>query len=98
MAKAGWCGSSSSTSFAADRTARERRTNRSNASPSSSAARQTRLDFDAVILATPQGLNEIQVLAAIAAGKGVFCEKPPAMAAAGAQLIGTGREAWRMGS
>jgi predicted dehydrogenase len=41
--------------------------------------------IDAVLLATPHSLHEGQVIAAVAAGKQVFCEKPLAMTAAGAQ-------------
>lgn len=41
-------------------------------------------DVDAVILATPHGLHEEQVLAAAAAGKQIFCEKPLALSGEGA--------------
>ena len=34
---------------------------------------------EAVILATPHALHESQVAQAVAAGKHVFCEKPPSM-------------------
>jgi predicted dehydrogenase len=39
---------------------------------------------DAVILATPHGEHEAQVLAAAEAGKQIFCEKPLALSGAGA--------------
>jgi predicted dehydrogenase len=42
---------------------------------------------DAVIVATPHSLHEPQVLAAVASGKQVFCEKPLALTAAGAERI-----------
>ena len=42
-------------------------------------------EVDAVILCTPQDLHAAQVLAAAAAGKHVFCEKPLAMTAADAE-------------
>ncbi len=43
--------------------------------------------IDAVIVATPHALHEPQALAALAAGKAVFCEKPLAMTAAAARRI-----------
>ncbi|WP_170181901.1 Gfo/Idh/MocA family protein [Phreatobacter stygius] len=43
--------------------------------------------IDGVVIATPHALHEEQVLAAIAAGKQVFCEKPVAMSAEGARRI-----------
>ena len=43
--------------------------------------------IDAVILATPHGLHEEQVLAAAAAGKQVFCEKPLALGADAARRM-----------
>ncbi len=43
--------------------------------------------IDAVILATPHGLHEEQVLAAADAGKQVFCEKPLALSAGAAQRM-----------
>lgn len=43
--------------------------------------------IDAVILATPHGLHEEQVLAAAAAGKEVFCEKPLALSSAAARRM-----------
>ncbi|GAA5237125.1 Gfo/Idh/MocA family oxidoreductase [Verticiella sediminum] len=46
-----------------------------------------RADIDGVILATPHSLHEEQVLAALAAGKEVFCEKPLAMSSAGARRM-----------
>ncbi len=42
---------------------------------------------DAVILATPHGLHEEQVLAAAEAGKQVFCEKPLALSADAAKRM-----------
>lgn len=42
---------------------------------------------DAVILTTPHGLHEEQVVQAAAAGKQVFCEKPLALSAAGAERM-----------
>jgi predicted dehydrogenase len=42
---------------------------------------------DAVIIATPNLLHEEQTLAAVAAGKQVFCEKPLALSAAAAQRM-----------
>jgi predicted dehydrogenase len=42
---------------------------------------------DAVVIATPHSMHEAQVLAAIAAGKQVFCEKPLTLTAAGAERI-----------
>ncbi|WER48344.1 Gfo/Idh/MocA family oxidoreductase [Cupriavidus sp. WKF15] len=44
-------------------------------------------DIEGVILATPHRLHEQQALSALEAGKHVFCEKPLAMTAAGAQRI-----------
>jgi predicted dehydrogenase len=44
-------------------------------------------DIDGVILATPHALHEQQALAVLEAGKHLFCEKPLAMTAAGAQRI-----------
>jgi len=45
-------------------------------------------DIDAVILCTPHSQHEAQVLAAIAAGKQVFCEKPMALEkAAAARMV-----------
>lgn len=49
--------------------------------------------IDAVIVATPHALHEPQALAALAAGKAVFCEKPLAMSAAGARRILAAAEA-----
>lgn len=46
-----------------------------------------RSDIEGVILATPHSLHEEQVLAALAAGKQVFCEKPLAMSSAGARRM-----------
>ncbi|QQX87630.1 Gfo/Idh/MocA family oxidoreductase [Cupriavidus necator] len=46
-----------------------------------------RSDIEGVILATPHSLHEQQVLSALEAGKHVFCEKPLAMTADGAQRI-----------
>ncbi len=43
--------------------------------------------IDAVIIATPHGLHEEQVLAAAAAGKQVFCEKPLALSGAAAERM-----------
>ena len=43
--------------------------------------------IDAIIVATPHSQHEAQVLAAIAAGKQVFCEKPLTLTAAGAERI-----------
>jgi predicted dehydrogenase len=42
---------------------------------------------DGVILATPHALHEEQILAVVAAGKNVFCEKPLAMTGAGAARV-----------
>jgi predicted dehydrogenase len=42
---------------------------------------------DGVILATPHALHEEQILAAVAAGKNVFCEKPLTMTGAGATRV-----------
>lgn len=42
---------------------------------------------DAVVIATPHSAHEAQVLAAVAAGKQVFCEKPLTLTAAGAERI-----------
>jgi predicted dehydrogenase len=44
-------------------------------------------DVDAVILATPHGFHEEQVLAAAAAGKQIFCEKPLTLTAAAAERM-----------
>jgi len=50
-------------------------------------------DIDAVILCTPHSQHEDQVLAAIEAGKEVFCEKPLALSKAGAvRMIDAARE------
>lgn len=46
-----------------------------------------REDIDGVILATPHSLHEEQVLACLAAGKQVFCEKPLAMTSNGARRM-----------
>lgn len=43
--------------------------------------------IEAIIIATPHSQHEAQVLAAIAAGKQVFCEKPLTLTAAGAERI-----------
>jgi len=43
--------------------------------------------IDAVILVTPHGAHEEQVLAAAAAGKQIFCEKPLALTAVGAKRM-----------
>ena len=43
--------------------------------------------IEAVIVATPHSQHEAQVLKAVAAGKQVFCEKPLALTAAGAQTM-----------
>ncbi len=42
---------------------------------------------DAVVLATPHALHEGQILASLAAGKHVFCEKPLTMTAEGAARV-----------
>ena len=42
-------------------------------------------DIDAVVLATPHSLHVAQIVAAAAAGKHVFCEKPLALTKAGAE-------------
>jgi len=42
---------------------------------------------EAVIIATPHSQHEVQVLKAVAAGKQVFCEKPLALTAAGAERM-----------
>jgi predicted dehydrogenase len=44
-------------------------------------------EVDAVIITTPHGLHEEQALAAVAAGKQVFCEKPLALTGDGAARI-----------
>ncbi len=44
-------------------------------------------DVDAVVIATPHSAHETQALAAVAAGKQVFCEKPLTLTAAGAERI-----------
>lgn len=44
-------------------------------------------DIDAVILVTPHALHEEQVLAAAAAGKQIFCEKPFALSSEAAQRM-----------
>jgi len=44
-------------------------------------------DIDAVILVTPHALHEEQVLAAAAAGKQIFCEKPLALTASAAERM-----------
>jgi predicted dehydrogenase len=44
-------------------------------------------DLEAVILATPHSLHHAQVLAAAAAGKHVFCEKPLALTVADARAM-----------
>jgi predicted dehydrogenase len=46
-----------------------------------------RRDVDAVAIVTPRVRHEAQVLAAVAAGKQVFCEKPLALTAASAELM-----------
>jgi predicted dehydrogenase len=43
--------------------------------------------IDAVILATPHGLHETQVMQAASAGKQIFCEKPLALSAAAAERM-----------
>ena len=43
--------------------------------------------IDAVLLATPHSLHKEQVIAAAAAGKQVFCEKPLALHRADAQVM-----------
>jgi predicted dehydrogenase len=42
-------------------------------------------DVEAVVLATPHALHGAQIEAAVAAGKHIFCEKPLALAKAGAE-------------
>lgn len=44
-------------------------------------------DIDAVLIVTPHGLHEEQVLQAAAAGKQIFCEKPLALTGAGAERM-----------
>lgn len=51
------------------------------------AAVLARPDVDAVAIVTPHGQHEAQVVAALAAGKQVFCEKPLALTAASARRI-----------
>jgi predicted dehydrogenase len=46
-----------------------------------------RRDLDAVAIVTPHAEHEAQVLAAVTAGKQVFCEKPLALEAAGAERM-----------
>src|SRR4051812_2699052 len=46
-----------------------------------------RPDVDAVAVVTPHSQHEAQVLAAVAAGKQVFCEKPLALTAASAERM-----------
>ncbi len=49
---------------------------------------------EAVVLATPHGLHEAQIAAAVKAGKHVFCEKPLALTKAGAETaVGLCRDA-----
>ncbi|MGO9771539.1 MAG: Gfo/Idh/MocA family protein, partial [Roseiarcus sp.] len=43
--------------------------------------------IEAVVLATPHALHESQVLAVVAAGKNVFCEKPLTMTGDGARRV-----------
>jgi predicted dehydrogenase len=45
----------------------------------------TDAEVEAVVLATPHALHEMQIAAAAAAGKHVFCEKPLALTKAGAE-------------
>jgi predicted dehydrogenase len=45
------------------------------------------VDVEGVILATPHALHERQVLAVVAAGKNVFCEKPLTLTGAGAERV-----------
>ncbi len=47
----------------------------------------TSKDIDGVILTTPNAFHEQQTIAASAAGKAVYCEKPLTMTAAGAKLM-----------
>ncbi len=49
-------------------------------------------DIDAVIIATPNGLHAEQTIAALRAGKHVFCQKPIAMTMAEADAVVA--EAW----
>lgn len=44
-------------------------------------------DLDAIVICTPNFLNQRLTIEALNAGKHVFCEKPPAFTAAGVQMI-----------
>jgi predicted dehydrogenase len=77
----------------ADPLRREALADASRAAPVASAeALFGRSDLDAVVIALPTFLHHPVVLAALAAGKHVLCEKPPALNAAEAQAMAEAAE------